>query len=109
MADGGVSKELQAFLYDRISSYDQLEAVLLVRQAGGEWTARSASEKLNISESAASAALEELCVGNLLKNAESGNARVFIFAAENRELEATLSNLAREYEDNRLEIVKLMT
>src|SRR5262249_21169403 len=109
MADGAVSTELQAFLYERISSYDQLEVLLLVRHDGKEWNAEAVSVKLNIAASAALAALEELCEAGLLKSSGSGKSSAFVYVSDNAKLEATLSLLAREYEDNRLEIVRVMT
>jgi hypothetical protein len=67
MADQYVSEELRDFIFERIDSVAQIEALLLIRSdPRSEWSATRLAERLYISKSDAAEALSRLCTSELL-------------------------------------------
>lgn len=67
MSDEYVSDELRSFILKRIDSVAQIEALLLLRSSpGSSWNVPGLAERLYISESQATEALNRLCASGLM-------------------------------------------
>jgi hypothetical protein len=98
-----------ARLLERIESYEQLEALLLLHAfPQQEWTAKATAERLGIPLNSADAALESLCELQLAAVTPIGSVRSFHYLSGRLTTDATLQRLARTYDEQRLAIVHLM-
>lgn len=110
MADPILDADVQAFLRDRIESYEQLEILVLLRARRGEALTPSAvALELHISESDAELALRALCRQGLLNVMLSPDLLLFRYQPQNPELAALGDRLTSAYAERRLEVVRLMT
>jgi hypothetical protein len=104
-----ISEDVKALLRDRIESFEQLEILLLLRRMHGDTLAPNAVEReLNLGSIDVAKALEDLCRGNLIEVRAGGEAPLFIYGPGTPRLEAAVNDLAKAYDDNRLEVMKLM-
>lgn len=97
-------------LREHVETYEQLEALLLLqRDPKRTWSADAAGAALKISPEAAADALDHLSGRGLLAIAPSGSGRLFRYAPTRAHTDEAVERLAREYDQNRLEIIKLMS
>jgi hypothetical protein len=105
--DGSViSDDVKTLLRDCIESFEHLEVLLLLyRKPGDAWTADAVATAsiLNLSEDTAADALAHLRRWKLLE----GEARSYRYDPGNR-LDGTVRALAAIYDEDRLEVMKLM-
>jgi hypothetical protein len=105
--DGSViSDDVKTLLRDCIESFEHLEVLLLLhRKPDDTWTADAvvAASMLNLAEDIATDALAHLHRWKLIE----GEARRYRYNPSNR-LDATIRALATVYEEDRLEVMRLM-
>jgi len=100
---------LQAFLFDCIENYEQLELVVFLhRDRSRWWTTGECSGHLGIPESLVAPALDDL-VSRQLAELRTEPAARYRYAPGSPELDYKARLLARHYQENRFEIVKLMS
>lgn len=105
-----IPTDLQEFLRERISSYEQLEVLLLLRSHPTKrWGTQSVTMELRIKESLAEEALRSLCKNNLLRVDVGSGELLFTYRPHPPELDEVIGTLAKAYRDERLEVMKLMT
>jgi hypothetical protein len=108
---GRPSEFLQAFLHDSISSYEELEVLLLlVGESDRPWTDRELAEALSVEVDAITPALDELAsVEGLLEiDSQAGQRRVK-YAPKSKLLRQVVDELAIAYVEQRLAIVQIMS
>jgi hypothetical protein len=101
-----ISDDVNTLLRDCIESFEQLEVLLLLHRTPGQpWTADAVSTAtpLKLSLDVAEEALAHLRRWKLVE----GEARIYRYNPANR-LDATVRALAAVYEDDRLEVMKIM-
>jgi len=102
--------ELREFLFKNVTSYEQLEVLLLLRDnAERDWSAAVVAETLNVPLAVATETLDQLHQKHLLDVHADNPGRVFRFAPTSAELANVVELLAQTYEHNRLAIVNLMS
>ncbi len=102
---------LQAFLHDSISSYEELEALLLLaRESGRSWTDSELAEALKVQVDAMTSALDALIsVEGLLEVDSQTGQRRCRYAPKSEALRQVVAELAIAYVEQRLAIVRLMS
>lgn len=107
----GPSEFLQAFLHDSISSYEELEALLLlVRERERSWTDSELAEALKVRADDIAPALDALAsVEGLLEVDSQTGQRRFQYAPKSKLLRQVVDELATAYVEQRLAIVQLMS
>ena len=105
------SEFLQAFLRASISSYEELEALLLLaRESHRSWTDSELAETLRVQVDGITPALEQLAsVEGLLKIDLRSGRRRFQYAPKSKLLAEVVDELATAYVEQRLAIVRLMS
>jgi hypothetical protein len=105
------SEFLQAFLHDSISSYEELEALLLlVRESERSWTDDELAEALKVQVDTIAAALDALAaVEGLLEVDNQTGQRRCQYAPKSKMLRQVVEELATAYVEQRLAIVRLMS
>lgn len=101
-----ISDDVNTLLRDCIESFEQLEVLLLLHRTPGEtWSpdAVATATTLKLSSDVADDALAHLRRWKLI----DGEARVYRYDPANR-LDATVRALAAVYEEDRLEVMKIM-
>ncbi len=108
---GNLSEALQAFLHDSISSYEELEALLLlVRASHRSWTDDEVAEALKVPVDRIEPALGALAaVEGLLAVDDQKQPRRCQFAPKNELLREVVEELATAYAEQRLSIMQLMS
>lgn len=108
---GNLSEVLQAFLRDSISSYEELEALLLlVRESHRSWTDDELAEALKVQVDRIEPALDALAsVEGLLAVDNQAGQRRFRYAPRSELLRQVVQELATAYAEQRLAIVQLMS
>lgn len=106
-----LSEYLQAFLHDSISSYEELEALLLlVGQSDRSWTDRELADALKVQVDAIAPALDQLAaVEGLLEVDNQTSQRRFRYAPKSKLLRQVVEELATAYADQRLAVVQIMS
>ena len=105
-----IPDDVQALLRERIRSFEELETLLLVRSQRGEtWEVDAVEEKLHISSSIAEEALEQLCARGLVTRRTVGLRKLYQYGGSDPTLEAVVERFARAYQENRIEVMRLMT
>lgn len=103
------SVELQAFLRDKILSYEQLETLLLLRSRSDETFSRGAlAAALHVPDDDAAEALDHLLDHDLLEAQGGPKSRLFKYSPGNAALAAVVDQLAESYDRNRLTVMNLM-
>ena len=107
----GPSEFLRAFLHESISSYEELEALLLLARASDRsWTQSEVAEALKATPDSLELALSNLAaVDGLLQVASQGGARRFRYAPKSKLLRQVVDELLVSYAEQRLAIVQLMS
>jgi hypothetical protein len=109
MENAPLPASLQAFLYDCIENYEQLELLVFLHgDATRWWTAGECATQLGIPESLVAIALDDL-VGRQLAERRPETVACYRYAPGSLELDYKSNLLARHYQQNRFEIVKLMS
>jgi hypothetical protein len=99
-----IPDDVSALLHDRVSSFEELEVLLLIRgNPSRAWSVEAITLSLNLGADEADAALTKLVVLGLMRREESG-----LFYSPG-EYSATIDRLARAYEENRMQLMKQMT
>ena len=108
---GNVSEALQAFLHDSISSYEELEALLLLVSASHRsWTDDELAEALKVPVERIEPAVDALAlVEGLLAIDNQNGQRRFQYAPKNEWLRQVVEELATAYVEQRLAIMQLMS
>jgi hypothetical protein len=112
---GGVvdepSPQLREFLRDFVSSYEELEVLLLLlAREARDWSAAELAEALRAADDVIDAAAKSLVqVGGLVDAVTAGGQSRFVFAPESERLRGLVAELAFAYVDRRLTIVQIMS
>ena len=103
------SAELQAFLRDKILSYEQLQTLLLLRSRPDEtFSPGSVAEVLHVPEEVAAEVLDHLRSQNLLELQSGTESRRFCYSPGSVALAGVVDELAESYDVNRLTVINLM-
>lgn len=109
VSDSRVPAEVRLLLRERVHSFEQLEALMLLhQQSGAALPARTVGQTLRIPEELAEEELRELAARELVV-VQGAQPPLYRYGAASDELAAAVGALAREYADNRLGVVKLMS
>jgi hypothetical protein len=101
--------DVQAFLREHITSYEQLEiSLLLQRDPSTAWTPAAVAAALSMSQPAALAALEHLERLEVLRSRAEQDERVFSPCVEPTRHSAELERLSRAYEQDRTRLMRIM-
>ena len=105
-----VSPELKSFLRGWITSYEQLQTLLLLRQRRGEsLSAPFVAGALHVSETVATEGLDHLCHVSLVEVRVTGETRVFKYAPGSIHLGNLVDQLADAWDRNLLAVMNLMS
>ncbi|HEY2386482.1 MAG TPA: DUF5985 family protein [Candidatus Binatia bacterium] len=103
-----ISERLRRFIAAQITSIDQVELLLLLRQeAQTAWTADAVSQVLRIEPSWAARRLEDLRERRMLV-VDTSNPPAYRFQPLDRELDSDIAELARAYAERRVRIIELI-
>jgi hypothetical protein len=100
---GELPADLRAFLVEFISSVVQLEALLLLRRSGTEWTAEALPRELRIEPQPAVEQLGDLCHRGLVQCSEAPTR--FRYAPRDAEQDAVVGRLEQAYDDRRVSVI----
>jgi uncharacterized tellurite resistance protein B-like protein len=105
------SDQLRAFLREYVSSYEELEALLLlVRHAERAFSDSEVAAALNVATDAISPALERLAsLEELLSVSERGGAAHYQFAPKTAQLAELSRELLQLHTEQRLTLVQMMS
>lgn len=104
------SLKIREFLRDCVSSYEELEVLLLLAREARDWSADELAEALRAPGDIIAAAAESLVeVGGLVDARSASGQKRFVFAAKTDELRAQVAELDRAYVERRLAVVQIMT
>jgi len=110
MAEPVISEDVQDFLREYIESYEQLGIlVLLYAHPERSWDSASIASELRITEGIADEAVRFLCRENLLSVQVGAEALLFKYGPRPPELDGLVGRLVQAYDEQRLEVMKLMT
>jgi DNA-binding MarR family transcriptional regulator len=110
MDEPEIPGDVQALLRDRIDSYEELEILLLLAgEPAVTFTAEATGERLNIAVPRAANALHRLRAGGLAESSRGEAGTLYRYSPRNLRLASSVELLVREYRDNRLGIVKVLT
>jgi hypothetical protein len=99
-----IPDDVLALLHDRVSSFEELEVLLLTRRDPSRaWSVDAIALSLNLRAEEADAALTKLVVLGLMRKDESG----LVYSPG--DYSETIDRLARAYEENRMQLMKQMT
>jgi hypothetical protein len=102
--------ELAQFLREKVSTYEQLDALLLLARAPlKSWSALAVSEALRQSADASETALEELVAAGGLVDIETVKPKVYQYAPGSELLRRLVDSLQNAYVEQRMEVVQVMT
>lgn len=105
-----VPVDLKSLLHDRIETYEQLEILrLLHRNRVEKWTAHRIAEQLNLTATLVSSALDGLRANALVEARTVPNYCALAYALAPAPLGETLGRLVELYEQQPIEIIKLMS
>jgi hypothetical protein len=101
-------QELRQFLLENVSSYDELEALLLLQsQPHVAWLPATAAQSLGLRRDQCEAALENLAAHGLA--VVMGNPATFRYSPTSKPMANAAAQLQMVYRKDRLAIVQLMT
>lgn len=101
--------DIQRLLFERVASYEQLEALLLLRAEAGQFrSVRHLAEQLRIDDSSVAAALEALTAHRLLEK-QPGPQPAYRYAPAEVDAAAMVDRLAALYTEQRLEVIRQMS
>jgi hypothetical protein len=109
MTDPDIPAEARAWLFDHIQTYEHLEIMLLAhKQRDRDWTADSVGVALKLPAASAAEVLADLTASGLLERRET-TSPVFRYRPASPGHERAVDCLVRSYEEDRLNVIKLMT
>ena len=101
--------DVRALLHEHIESYEQLEALLLLRRERFEqWTSEGLAARLRIRSELVQTALTGLQSAGLVGITNAGPAR-FAYRPASAGLDAAVGRLEREYAERPILIIQLMS
>ncbi|HEX6239806.1 MAG TPA: helix-turn-helix domain-containing protein [Polyangiales bacterium] len=103
MSDPSPSAQVSRLLAGSVRSIEELEVLLRLRAESTAQSPRALSEVLNIPESIAESALQNLEAAGLVTRDEAG--RAYRYAAADPELASAVEALAEAYRENRVQII----
>lgn len=104
------SPNLREFLREFVSSYEELEVLLLLAREARPWSAAELAEALSARDDVIAAAADSLVeTGRLVETVTVGGQRRFAFAPQSAELRGRVIELDRAYAERRLAIVQIMS
>ena len=104
------SPQLRELLRDFVSSYEELEVLLLLAREERDWSIPELAEALRAPYDVIEAAAESLVeVRGLVETVTRAGQRRFVFAPENDERRALVAELGEAYLERRLAIVQIMS
>jgi hypothetical protein len=103
---GALPEDLRSFIVDHISSVVQLEALLLLRRTGTEWTVEALARELRIDSNATAEQLAGLCSGGLI--AHVPDPPRYRYAPRDDALERLVARMAGAYDDRRVTVISLI-
>ena len=108
MDDRGISQDVRTLIIERIDSVVHLELLLLLHaNAGRAWTAADVAQELRIDASWAAGQLGELAARGLLAPA-ADQPGAFRYAPGSPELDAAVTQLAKDYTERRVTVITLI-
>jgi len=106
---GGVPAHVAALLRDHIDSYEELQVLLLLRsRTGVRWRIRELSERLKLAPELVTAALRSLQAHRLAASDGDDSDPQFEYRPEPPERDAAVAVLSSTYDEQPVEIIKLM-
>lgn len=105
------SEQLREFLRDHVSSFEQLQALLLLaKDARRAWSPEEVAASTGVPLEQMENALDELAQsGHLLAASSQGRTRLYSYAPVGSSTPELVSQLARAYEEQLLAIVRMMS
>jgi hypothetical protein len=108
VSDAALPPQVQRFIATHIDSIEKLEVLLLLRtRADRDWSARDVSQELRITESSATARLEDLTARRLLVKA-AGSASSYRYHPASPEDEQDVSELQATYSTRRVSVISFI-
>jgi hypothetical protein len=108
VADADISREVQSFIKEHITSIEQLEVLLLLqRDPGKQWTAEELSRTLYISVEAAAHRLNDFCAKGFCVTEEEPGPR-YRYNPGIGHLDSVIRDLRTEYERRRVRVINLV-
>ncbi|MFL5345254.1 MAG: hypothetical protein ACJ8AT_10695 [Hyalangium sp.] len=108
MSDAVIPPRVQRFIAAHIDSIEKLEVLLLLRaRPDREWSAREVSQELRITESSATARLEDLTARRLLGKA-AGSAPVYRYAPASADDDQDVGELQATYSTRRVSVISFI-
>lgn len=106
----GVSAEVKSFLRAWVTSYEQLQALLLLHgRRDDSFSTVSVAEVLHTSEPVAAEALEHLCRVSLVQVHLASSPPTFKYAPASSQLDDLVDQLADAWEHHQLTVMNLMS
>jgi hypothetical protein len=100
---------VRVLLSECVTSYEQIECLVLLADEPGDHTVRAVGEGLDIADDLARTALRGLCVCGLVRTQGRAPWETFTYAPRDAARAAAVELLGWEYQQNIVEIVKLIT
>jgi hypothetical protein len=101
--------EVRRLLFERVASYEQLEALLLLRaESAQSFSAQELAARLRIDEFSVTSALEALTADRLLER-RAGPPVTYRYRPADALSGSAVDRLARLYEEQRLEVIRQMS
>jgi hypothetical protein len=106
-----LSASLQGFLHDCVSSYEELETLLLLaKDPAKSWSTVEVADALKVTSEVADSALSKLAtLDGVVVARQVAGARRFQYAPHAEEVAVVVAELADVYSQQRLTIVQLMS
>lgn len=103
-----ISREVDQFIRDHISSVEQLEVLLLLAESPQqEWSAVQIAQKLYRQPESITTHLEALLAAGLLKKCEAAKA-TYCYAANSGAVDATVRALDKAYRQRKDTVIRLI-
>lgn len=109
MAQDEVPHDVGQLIAEHITSVEQLEILLLLRDAPeADWSAKRVSDEIRTSERSAEERLAALEASGLVDSRPNHSDRVFRFSPASDSLRATVERLAAAYSERRYTVIDLI-
>jgi DNA-binding Lrp family transcriptional regulator len=105
-----IAHDIRAFMLAYVSSYEQLELLLLLRrEAPAAWPLARVAEALAIPHASAAVSLEELARRGLLRGEGCRGDAAYCFDPADASTTDLVARLARAYDERRVAVIDLMS
>ncbi|MFO7178436.1 MAG: hypothetical protein DIU78_007040 [Pseudomonadota bacterium] len=109
MTQSELPREVQELIAQHITSVEQLEVLLLLREhADREWSASAVSEEIRTSERSAAARLADLRTRGFLTSREDAGVTLYRFDPLTDTLRRAVASLSQVYRERRYTIIDLI-